>query len=148
MNILVLHGPNLNLLGEREPSIYGTTTLEEINSELITLAEQSSSVLKCVQSNHEGVLIDTIHVERKWMDAMIFNPGAFTHYAYALRDAVAAVNTTMIEVHLSDPEMREGFRHVSVFAGLPRVERIAGKGVEGYREALKKLIQSQEKRST
>jgi 3-dehydroquinate dehydratase II len=140
MNILVLHGPNLNLLGEREPAIYGTATLEDINDSLRQIAAQSGAAITCVQSNHEGVLIDTLHAERKWLDGLIFNPGAFTHYAYALRDAVAALQKPMIEVHLSDPLQREGFRHVSVFEGLPMVERISGKGAEGYREALRRLL--------
>lgn len=142
MNILVLNGPNLNLLGEREPHMYGTETLDEILARLHELAKSKKAILHCIQSNHEGVLIDTIHDERRWMDAMIFNPGALTHYAYSLRDAVASVQKPMIEVHLSDPTTREAFRHTSVFDGLPMVERILGKGSKGYEEALLRLVVS------
>ncbi len=141
MNILVLNGPNLNLLGEREPQIYGTDTLDAILSRLNASANEAGAELRCIQSNHEGVLIDAIHDNRKWMDAMIFNPGALTHYAYSLRDAVASVNKPMIEVHLSDPTTREAFRHTSVFDGLPMVERILGKGAPGYEEALVRLVE-------
>jgi 3-dehydroquinate dehydratase-2 len=141
MNILVLNGPNLNLLGEREPHVYGHRTLQEINDNLSEIAKGNGAELHFFQSNHEGELIDKIHAERKWMDALIFNPGAFTHYSYALRDAVASVQKPMIEVHLSNPMLREAFRHVSVFEGLPNVERILGKGAAGYTEALERLIQ-------
>src|SRR5689334_2514048 len=102
MNILILHGPNLNLLGEREPEIYGSQTLEDINSELKQRAERLKAEVRIGQSNHEGVLIDRIHESRKWADALIINPGAFTHYSYALRDAIAAFNKPTIEIHLSD----------------------------------------------
>lgn len=138
MNILVLHGPNLNLLGEREPEVYGTTTLSEINAELDRRASELGHDLKIYQSNHEGELIDHLHDNRAWMDHLIMNPGAFTHYSYALRDAVASVNKPMTEVHLSDLGKREAFRQISVFEGLPRVDRIMGKGVTGYYEALER----------
>jgi 3-dehydroquinate dehydratase type II len=142
MNILILHGPNLNLLGEREPEIYGTATLADINRDLHAIAAESSVSLRILQSNHEGVLIDTIHQFRKWADAIIMNPGAFTHYSYALRDAIAAFSKPMIEVHLSDPTKRESFRHITVFEGLPNVSRIMGKGAAGYYEALRTLVAS------
>ena len=140
-NILILHGPNLNLLGEREPEIYGTTTLNEINVHLYSLAEEKAD-LRIFQSNHEGVLIDCIHQFRKWADAIIINPGAFTHYSYALRDALGAFVKPVIEVHLSDITKRESFRHHSVLEGLSNCSRIMGKGAEGYYEALRSLMQN------
>ncbi len=141
-NILILHGPNLNLLGEREPAIYGTTTLTEINTHLFSLKDQND--LRIFQSNHEGVLIDYIHQFRKWADAIIINPGALTHYSYALRDALAAFVKPVIEVHLSDITKRESFRHHSVLEGLPNCSRILGKGAAGYYEALQSLIHQSE----
>ncbi|MEO6941110.1 MAG: type II 3-dehydroquinate dehydratase [Candidatus Kapaibacterium sp.] len=140
MHILVLNGPNLNLLGEREPEIYGHATLEEILSELMTLAGSLGAELRCIQSNHEGILIDTLQNNRHWFDAIIFNPGAFTHYSYALRDAVAGTKKPMIEVHLSDLSKREAFRQHSVFDGLSNVTRIMGYGAEGYTMALQTLV--------
>lgn len=142
MNILILHGPNLNLLGEREPEVYGHTSLSEINNNLHRVATSFGVAVRIFQSNHEGVLIDLIHQFRKWADAIVMNPGAYTHYSYALRDAVAAYSKPMIEVHLSDPTKRESFRHVSVFDGLPNVSRIMGKGAPGYEEAIRTLVVS------
>ncbi|MFI5263198.1 MAG: type II 3-dehydroquinate dehydratase [Candidatus Kapaibacterium sp.] len=139
MNIFVLHGPNLNLLGEREPEIYGSTTLEQIDTELKRQGTMQNAIVKTLQSNHEGVLIDTLHENRKWADALIINPGAFTHYSYALRDAIAAFAKPTIEVHLSDLTRREEFRKFSVLEGLQNVMRIMGKGAAGYYEALDKL---------
>ncbi|MDP4220282.1 MAG: type II 3-dehydroquinate dehydratase [Bacteroidota bacterium] len=139
MNILILHGPNLNLLGEREPAIYGSQTLEDINNELQSRAEGYNISLRIEQSNHEGVLIDRIQENRKWADALIINPGAFTHYSYAIRDAIAAFNKPTIEVHLSDLSKREEFRKHSVLSGLENVRRIMGKGAAGYFEALDSL---------
>jgi len=139
MNILILHGPNLNLLGERDPEIYGKTTLDEINAELQKKADSLSVPVRIFQSNHEGSLIDHIHRERKWGDALIINPGAFTHYSYALRDAIEAFSKPTIEVHLSDIMKREEFRKHSVLDGLKNVRRITGRGAEGYYEALRSL---------
>ena len=139
MNILVLNGPNLNLLGEREPHIYGTATLADVEQMLRDEAAHFSADLKFAQSNHEGVLIDWIHNERRWMHGLIMNPGALAHYSYALRDAVASVNKPMIEVHLSDLSKREEFRRHSVFQGLPNVRLIMGRGVQGYLSALRLL---------
>jgi len=140
MNILVLHGPNLNLLGEREPEIYGYTTLDQINNELNRRGAEYQAMIKTEQSNHEGVLIDMIHEHRKWADALIINPGAFTHYSYALRDAIGAFSKPAIEVHLSDLLKREEFRKHSVLEGLTNVARIMGKGADGYYEALDRLV--------
>jgi 3-dehydroquinate dehydratase-2 len=140
--ILVLHGPNLNLLGEREPEIYGTTTLNEINDALVKQAASNGVELIATQSNHEGVLIDLLHAYRQSAAALIMNPGAFTHYSYALRDAVAAFAKPTMEVHLSDLSRREEFRQKSVFDGLANVSRIMGKGAQGYYDALEQLIAS------
>jgi 3-dehydroquinate dehydratase-2 len=142
MIILVLHGPNLNLLGEREPAIYGTTTLEEINTELVRQASSKAVELIATQSNHEGVLIDLIHAYRKSAAGLILNPAALTHYSYGLRDAVAAFAKPTMEVHLTDLSVREEFRRKSVFEGLANVTRIMGKGPQGYYEALEQLIAS------
>lgn len=137
MNILVLQGPNLNLLGEREPDIYGSTKLAEIHAELRKRA--ANNKLAIHQSNTEGKLINYIHEYRKWADGLIINPGAFTHYSYALRDAVAAFMKPVIEVHLSDITKREEFRKKRVFEELPNVSTIMGKGADGYYEALAQL---------
>lgn len=141
MNVLILHGPNLNLLGEREPAIYGRVTLADINSRLKARARELKLRLKCFQSNGEGVLIDLIHKHRRWAAGLVFNPGAYTHYSYALRDAIAAAGVPTVEVHLSDIKKRESFRRVSVIAPVCAAQ-IAGKGVDSYLEALEFLAKS------
>jgi 3-dehydroquinate dehydratase type II len=140
MKILILHGPNLNLLGEREPEIYGRGTLDDVNWMIEEEARKFGVELKCFQSNHEGTLIDRLHEERKWFDAIIMNPGALAHYSWSLRDAVAAVGKPMVEVHLSDLTTREEFRRHSVFEGLPNVRIIMGRGPQGYINALRILV--------
>ena len=112
--ILVIHGPNLNLLGEREPGVYGKFTLEEINKELSALAAQKGVEMKIVQSNHEGKLVEAIQNARHWADVLIINPAAYTHTSVAIRDAIAAVKVPTVEVHLSNTQAREGFRHTSL----------------------------------
>jgi 3-dehydroquinate dehydratase-2 len=148
--ILVLHGPNLNLLGEREPHIYGKMTLRQLNQRLRTAAARWSVQLKIHQSNSEGTLIDLLHTHRKWATGIVFNPGAFTHYSYALRDAVASISIPTVEVHLSDPVARalqdsgESFRKVSVIAPVC-LYQVAGKGWKSYLEAIQYLCRPEGK---
>ncbi len=145
-SILVLHGPNLNLTGTREPEIYGRTTLAEIDERLHAVARERGAVIRTTQSNHAGVLIDTLHEVRNWANGCIFNPGAFTHYSYALRDAVAAVDYPVVEVHMSLPAAREAFRHTSVIAPVC-LAQVAGFGARSYDLALLGLLQSLEGRT-
>lgn len=136
MQILVLHGPNLNLLGSREPQVYGTTTLEQINTSLTQHAAARGAVLSAFQSNHEGALIDRVHAAR--LDGtrfIVINPGAYTHTSVALRDALAGVGLPFIEVHLSNVHRREPFRHHSYFSDLAEGV-IVGLGVLGYQLAV------------
>jgi 3-dehydroquinate dehydratase-2 len=145
MNILVLHGPNLNLLGEREPEVYGTMTLVQLNKKLAAYARKRGATLRARQSNSEGGLIDLLHAHRKWADGIAFNPGAYTHYSYALRDAVAGIQVPTIEVHLSDVTKREPFRRVSVIAPVCAGRRY-GRGADSYLEAIDDLIARAERR--
>jgi 3-dehydroquinate dehydratase II len=138
-NILVLHGPNLNLLGAREPGVYGTVTLADINAALELDASARGVSLRILQSNHEGALIDAIHQGREWADGILINPGAFTHYSYALRDAIAAVGLPAVEVHLSNIYAREPFRHASVIAPVCRGQ-ISGFGAQSYLLGLAALV--------
>jgi 3-dehydroquinate dehydratase-2 len=139
MNILVLNGPNLNLLGEREPEVYGAMTLSQLNAKLSAYARSRGAALRARQSNSEGKLIDLLHAHRRWADGIAFNPGAYTHYSYALRDAVAAIRVPTIEVHLSDVTKREPFRRVSVIEPVCAGRRF-GKGADSYLEAIGDLL--------
>lgn len=138
--ILVIHGPNLNLLGEREPEVYGTTTLDELNEILESIADEESLKLEFFQSNHEGVIIDKIHENRKLVDAILINPAAYTHTSIALRDAISAVNLPTVEVHLSDVTKREDFRKISLVRGVCSAH-FMGEGIESYKKGLLYLSQ-------
>ncbi len=137
IRLLVLHGPNLNLLGEREPEIYGKLTLLQLNSKLRKYV-QGDCLLRIEQSNCEGRMIDKIHKERKWAQAIIINAGAWTHYSYAIRDALTAVALPTIEVHLSDIQSREEFRKISVIREVC-IAQFYGKGILSYFAALDHL---------
>lgn len=135
MKILILNGPNLNLLGEREPEVYGTMTLGDLVAQVKEYAAEQGIEVWAFQSNHEGVLIDWLHDARHNFDGVVFNPGAYTHYSYALRDAVAAISIPVVEVHLSDISKRESFRALSVIEPVA-VAQISGQGVSGYQRAV------------
>ncbi|MFZ9859173.1 MAG: type II 3-dehydroquinate dehydratase [Roseiflexaceae bacterium] len=141
MRILVLNGPNLNMLGTREPHIYGATTLADIESAMVSHALQHNAEIVFHQSNHEGELIDLIQTNQSTIDGIIINPGAFTHYSYALRDALSAVSVPIVEVHISNVYKREPFRHHSVIAPIA-TGQIAGLGWQGYLLALTWVCQA------
>lgn len=140
IRVLLLHGPNLNLLGTREPDIYGTMTLDEVNSRLVAFAATHDFMLTTKQSNHEGVLIDYIQEARDWAAGIVINPGGYTHTSVALRDAIAAVPIPTVEIHLSNIHARESFRQQSLIAPVC-VGQISGFGWYGYQLALDALIQ-------
>lgn len=145
MRVLVLHGPNLNLLGQREPEIYGTLTLDQINLAITNLASDLGVKVEFLQSNHEGVLVDAVQQASYSFDAILINPAAFTHTSVALRDAFAAVGLPFVEVHLSNVYRREQFRHHSYLAPLA-LGQISGFGLESYLLGLRALFTHTETR--
>lgn len=139
MKVLILHGPNINLTGIREPDIYGSMTLEEIDDRLVEQGQKLGIEVICHQSNHEGVLIDALHEARKWADGVVFNPGGYSHTSVALRDAVAAIDIPVIEVHMSNIYAREDFRHQSFISSVCK-GKIVGFGWKSYLLGLKAII--------
>jgi len=137
MKLLILNGPNLNLLGQRETEIYGTFTLEQLCAELTDYAHATHPDIQLdfFQSNHEGELIEKLHAASDTYSAIIFNPAAYTHYSIALRDAIAAIDVPVAEVHLSNPDQREDFRKVNVIRDVC-TNHFQGKGIQSYKEAL------------
>lgn len=138
--VLVLHGPNLNLLGQREPEIYGRITLEEINLRLVKMGEQAGMAVRTFQSNSEGDLIDALQEARSWAGGVIFNPGGYTHTSIALRDTISALDIPVIEVHLSNIFARETFRHTSL-TGAAAAGGVHGLGWRSYTLAMQALIE-------
>lgn len=136
---LLMNGPNLNMLGIREPDIYGADTLASIEQEVVEYGQSLGVEIDCFQSNHEGELIDKLHEAHSAYDGVIYNPGAHTHYSYALRDAVKSIATPVVEVHISDVDSREEFRKISVFDGVC-FAKIKGHGRRGYLEAVDALL--------
>jgi 3-dehydroquinate dehydratase-2 len=140
MKVLVLHGINLNMFGKRDPAQYGTATLAQIDAQLVSLGAELGADVECFQSNHEGVMAERIHAAHAAaVDAVVINAGAWTHYSYGLRDALAILKCPIIEVHMSNVHAREAFRHTSVFADVVRGQ-ICGLGVDSYRLGLRAAV--------
>ncbi|MFY4776273.1 type II 3-dehydroquinate dehydratase [Metabacillus sp. RGM 3146] len=139
---LIVNGPNLNMLGKREPGVYGSASLLDLENEILLFGEETGIEITCFQSNHEGDLIEAIQEAEGQYAGIVLNPGAFTHYSYAIRDAIASVTVPVIEVHISNVHRREEFRHVSVTAPVA-AGQIVGLGFAGYRLALLALMEKQ-----
>jgi len=142
--IFIIHGPNLNLLGRRDAAQYGTLTLDRVNRAIRKKARELKIEVRILQTNHEGKIIDALHRRRKWADGFILNPGAFTHYSYAIRDAVEAIGSPVVEVHLSNIYAREEFRRISVIKPVC-LHQVVGKKVDSYLEGLTFLAQHLDK---
>ena len=138
MNFLIVNGPNLNLLGEREPEVYGCDSLEDVNQWILENPKSDGHQIRFLQSNHEGALIDFLQENRRWANGAIINPGGLTHYSVALRDAIAGCQIPTVEVHLSDIHAREEFRKVSMIKDVC-IAQISGRGKQGYLDALELL---------
>ncbi len=141
MQVVVLNGVNLDVVGRRDPALYGGLTLSELETRIYEWASELGCHVRCRQTNHEGEFIDWCHDALDWADGVIVNPGAWSHYSYALYDAVELFEVPVVEVHLSDIEQREEWRRSTVIAGLA-AKRVLGKGPDGYREALAFLVES------
>lgn len=137
--ILLVHGPNLNLLGVRKPEVYGRTTLADIEADVRAVCEARGIPLVCFQSNHEGELIDFLHLHRLTAAGVLLNAGAYTHYSVALRDAIEAIELPVVEIHISNTHAREGFRHTSMIAGVC-LGQVTGLGRDGYTVAANLLL--------
>jgi 3-dehydroquinate dehydratase-2 len=141
VTILVVHGPNLNLLGEREPSVYGTLTLDDLNAKIREHGRARGCEIRTYQSNHEGRLLDALQRARRWANGVVINPGAYGHTSYALRDCIAGIKIPTVEVHLSDVEAREPFRRISTIADVC-VGKISGRGPQSYLDGIDLLLKS------
>jgi 3-dehydroquinate dehydratase-2 len=139
MTILVVHGPNLNLLGEREPAVYGTLTLAELNAQIVAYGRSRHCAVRTYQSNHEGRLLDALQRARRWADGVVINPGAYGHTSYALRDCITGIRIPVVEVHLSDVEAREPFRKISTIADVC-IGKISGRGPQSYLDGIDLLL--------
>lgn len=146
MQVVVLNGANLNALAERDPALYGGMAYSELETRIYQWAKELGCSVRCVQTNHEGEFIDTCHQARSWADGLIVNPGAWTHYSYAIRDALELFTVPVVEVHLSDIRAREEWRRVSVIEDVVD-HRVIGKGPDGYQEALVFLAQKGKSKS-
>lgn len=140
LRIFIIHGPNLNLLGHRDPAQYGTLTLDKVNRAIRKKARELKVEVRILQTNHEGKIIDTLQRRRKWADGFILNPGAYTHYSYAIRDAIESSGVPVVEVHLSNIYEREEFRRISVIEPVC-LHQVVGKKVESYLEGMTFLVQ-------
>ena len=145
MKILLVNGPNLDMLGVREPAVYGGNTLADLEKLVVDYGASKGVSVECYQSNHEGCLIDKIHEAHTVYDGIVYNPGAHTHYSYALRDAVGGIDTPCVEVHISNVDAREAFRHISVIAPAC-VAQVKGRGFKGYCDAIDILLEGPRER--